>query len=272
MAERGCYVTLAELKTALGESAIETDRDAALLAALEDASRFVDQHTARKFYVVTATRYYSARNSGQVLVDDLLAVTTLKTDSDGDRTYEETWTSSDYDLEPDNGYPKWRLSVAPDGDYSFPAYRRGVEIAGTWGFGDGESASPWKASGATVTVATANGTTVTASDGTLFAVGQTILAGSEQMYITAIAVNSLTCERAVNGTTGAAQAGVAASIAQYPRPIRRATLRIAARTWRLESAPLGVQGGADMGVVSVSQAVDTETLHWLAPYRRMVVG
>ena len=274
MSERGCYVDLKTLKAVVGEST--TTNDASLLAAAEDASRYVDQHCARRFYVQTATRYYTARNPCVIDVDDLLAVTTLKTDSDGDRVYDETWAATDYDLtagDDYNAWPKWRVSVTPDGDYHFPRYQRGVQIAGSWGYGNGESASPWLASGITLTVATATGTAVTASSATNpFSAGQTILAGTEQMYLTSVLGTALTAERGVNGTTAAIQAAVAASIAQYPRNVIRATLRIAQRANALEGAPFGVRGSAEMGTLEVVSRMDPDILHWLAPFRHLTVG
>ena len=274
MPERGCYIDLKALKAVVGEGT--TTNDASLLAAAEDASRYVDQHCARRFYVQTATRYFTARNPCVLDVDDLLAVTTLKTDSDGDRTYDETWAVTDYDLtagDDYNAWPKWRVSVAPDGSYSFPRYSRGVEIAGSWGYGDGESVSPWKDSGLTITVATAGGAALTASNATNpFAAGQTLLIGTEQVYLTAVSGATLTAERGVNGTTAAIQAAAAASIAQYPRNIVRATLRIAQRANALEGAPFGVRGSADMGTQEVMTRMDPDILHWLAPFRHLVVG
>ena len=74
------------------------------------------------------------------LVEDLLTVTTLKTDADGDRTYESTWATTDYDLEPYNApraspaRPYTRIVTAPNGVYTFPSIRKGIEIAGSWGF------------------------------------------------------------------------------------------------------------------------------------------
>ncbi len=271
MIARGTYCDLPALKAALGVA--DTSEDAALLAALEDASRFVDGHCARPFYVVTASRYYTPRSSLELLVDDLLAVTTLATDADGDRVYETVWQPSDYDLEPYDEWPKWRIAVAPTSSLRLPrGMPRGVEIAGLWGHGDGEGSSPWQPSGATITVADAASPTLTASDGTRFAVGQTVLVGTEQCYLTAIAGNNLTAERGVNGTTAAAHAAEPASIARYPRPVRRACLRLAARAYRLEVAPFGVSGSAEMGTSDVVARQDPEVLHWLAPLRRIVVA
>jgi hypothetical protein len=127
------YATLAEIKTHLTISG-STDDDR-LEAAVEQASRAIDAECRRVFYATTATRYFQAEAPDLLILgDDLLTVTTLKTDQDGDRTYETTWATTDYDLTPDNASPKSAIHLAPQGRYSFPTHRKGVEIAGSWGY------------------------------------------------------------------------------------------------------------------------------------------
>lgn len=114
------------------------DNDKVIEDLLTTVSRYVDNWTQRKFYATTETRYYTAADPSTVFVDDLLSVTTLKTDSDGDRTYEDTWTTADYDLCPYNattdGLPYGWIETTPEGDYSFPSTKKGIEIAGSFGY------------------------------------------------------------------------------------------------------------------------------------------
>lgn len=126
------YATLAELKTYLGIT--DSVDDTNLEAAVEAASRAIDFECRRVFYATSATRYFTAE-AGDLLVlpDDLLSVTTLKTDDDADRVYETTWATTDYDLEPVNSTPYTRVHLSPLGRYAFPTQRRGVEIVGSWG-------------------------------------------------------------------------------------------------------------------------------------------
>lgn len=273
MAERGTYVDLVTLKRAVGESA--TANDASLLQAAEDASRYLDGECHRRFYIQTATRYFTAHNPCCLDIDDLLSVTTLKTDDDGDRVYETTWAEADYDLMAGadfNRYPKWRIATTPNGSYWLPAYPRGVEIAGVWGYGDG-TASPWLATGLTITVATAGGTSLTASSATnSFSAGQTLLIGTEQVYLTAVSGVTLTAERGVNGTTAAAHAAEAASVAQYPSGIRRAAMMLAEQMSRLEGAPFGVAGSPEMAVQTLSHDQQVFVLRVFSEYRLVTVG
>lgn len=136
MACANCYATTDELKTRL--DVLGTDDDAMLEDIIEAASRQIDGWCGRSFYAdAAATRYYTA-DSIDVLVlhDDLVSITTLKTDEDADRVYETTWAATDYDLEPLTGPPYTRIHLAPMGRYGFPTHRRAIEIVGTFGYSD----------------------------------------------------------------------------------------------------------------------------------------
>jgi hypothetical protein len=116
----------------------DLDDDARLEQIITAVSRAIDKDCRRRFYAATETRVYSAIRSDLCLVDDLLSVTTLKTDDDGDRTYDETWVAADYDLLPVNaaldGEPYRRIETTPRGSKRFPTHHKGVEIAGSFGY------------------------------------------------------------------------------------------------------------------------------------------
>lgn len=136
MAITNGYLTLSEAKSYLDIE--DTDDDIHLEIAVEAASRAIDDFCNRRFYSATETRYYTACDSLELAVDDVVSVTTLKTDPGSDGTFEETWSASDYLLAPFNantdGRPYTRILVADDGDYTFPVVTRGVEIAGSFGW------------------------------------------------------------------------------------------------------------------------------------------
>lgn len=142
MAIANGYITLAEMKASLSESAMATNSgdDAVMEDIIEAASRHIDNETRRRFYSSSAdeTRYYQTSNPSRVFVDDLLTVTTLKTDQDGDRTYETTWLTTDYDLMPANaalvGEPYTYIEITPLGVERFPRYTKGIQIVGTFGY------------------------------------------------------------------------------------------------------------------------------------------
>lgn len=134
------YATLNEAKAALSiKSQSDPDRFVALERMVESASRLVDAWCHRQFYQETETRHFAAQATAWLGIDDLVSVTTLKTDDDGDRTYETTWAATDYYLEPVNaaahGEPYTRIRLdAVSGDTTFSPYPKGVELAGVWGW------------------------------------------------------------------------------------------------------------------------------------------
>lgn len=132
------YTTLADVRARIGREADNVAKDSALNQAINAASRWIDRYCGRRFYRATETRYFTAEWGDILYVDDLASVTTLKTDEDGDRTYERTWAATDYDLEPFNavadGQPYTAIRVTPNGRYGFPTTRKGVEIAGSFGY------------------------------------------------------------------------------------------------------------------------------------------
>jgi hypothetical protein len=139
------YGTLANLKARLGIT--DTTDDAILSAVLEGVSRWVDAHCGRHFYKVAAqVRYYTPEVGDLLFTDDLTAVTTLKTDEDGDRIYERTWATTDFDLLPFNApsqsqpQPYTRIATTPKGLYSFPAGQaKSVELTADFGYVTGAS-------------------------------------------------------------------------------------------------------------------------------------
>ena len=92
------YCTTEELKSRLGITDTADDFELGLAAA--GASRAVDEITGRYFWRGTDTRTYIPESISRQSLDDLVSVTTLKVDRDGDGVYEETWTQgTDYALE-----------------------------------------------------------------------------------------------------------------------------------------------------------------------------
>lgn len=141
------YATVYELQAQIDPTRVAdytAADDTAMEIAIEAASRWIDEQLGTRFYATTETRYYTADFSDLLWVDDLLAVTTLKTDDDWDGTHEITWAASDYILEPRNnalrGRPYRQIRVNVNGDQTFPRnVVDGVEIVGSWGYHNGVS-------------------------------------------------------------------------------------------------------------------------------------
>jgi len=226
------YCSIADLKSALGVTS--TTDDTILRKIAEAASRVIDRYTNRYFYVESATKYFDGAT--RLWIPDLLAVTTLKTDEDADATYENTLTvTTDYLLYPLNTYPKTYIELGIDPDYgSFGGgAKRSVEIAGTWGYGDGISATPYIADTTISEDLTAGEAAVDVTATTNLSAGQTILIGTEQYFIYSISSSTLTTEPGVNGTTEATHtSGTTIYIYQYPYDVWQACIALSVSLYK----------------------------------------
>lgn len=92
------YCSVEELKSRLKIDG--TGDDFELTVAVQAASRSIDEICGRYFWRGTDTRTYVPESYWRQSVDDLVSVTSLKVDRDGDGVYEETWAQgTDYALE-----------------------------------------------------------------------------------------------------------------------------------------------------------------------------
>jgi len=133
------YATVAQLKARLHIPSATTAEDALLQELLDGAAELIDLWTGRSFVATTETRYYQSTDTTTVAVDNLVSVTTLATDDDGDRTYETTWAATDYRLLPLNaaadGEPYTAIAVdAINGVYRFPKQAASIKVVGSFGY------------------------------------------------------------------------------------------------------------------------------------------
>lgn len=261
----------------------DTTDDAIIDQVLYDVSREVDAYCNRRFWAGLETRYFGAIASCGVRVDDLLSVTSLKTDEDLDRVYETTWSTTDYDLEPVNAplesppRPYSQILTTPNGRYSFPCQRRAVQVAGLFGGFDVRQAS-----GATLAEDLDTSETVLdVSASAPFRVGQIVIVDEERMEISAVTANddptpdTITVTRAVNGTAAATHtSGAVLYTAAYPivseAVMHQVTLEFAAK-----NSPLGQVGGSEFGQAVRAQyeiGLHPFTKRKLMPLRLRKVG
>lgn len=139
MAITNGYCSLNDIKAALRIT--DSTDDALLELAVESASRMIDSVAERVFYSAgTATRTFAAARDDLVQIDDCRTITTLKTSTNADYIYDQTWTVTDYQGEPLNqlvaGQSTPFTRVRATGDYNFPVASgvATVEIVGVWGF------------------------------------------------------------------------------------------------------------------------------------------
>jgi hypothetical protein len=143
MAITNGYCTLADLKAALRVQ--DSIDDSLLELAIESASREIDGYCERLFYSTTGTRVYAPTNIYTVTTDDIISVTTLKSSSDG-VTYDITWATSDYQLEPLNGVAGGLVTpftrIRATGNYLMPSFSVGtfyelealIQVVGVFGW------------------------------------------------------------------------------------------------------------------------------------------
>lgn len=136
------YCTPEALKSRTGISDSLDDRE--ILAACEGVSRWIDDHYTT-FARRTATMTFEPCGPYSLSIPDMVSVTTLKTDEDGDGVFETTWSASDYELQPVNAavqiQPKPYTAIAAVGSKTFPQFARGggtrrhrVQIVGVYGW------------------------------------------------------------------------------------------------------------------------------------------
>lgn len=106
------------------KSVIDQKDDSGLESVITAASRLIDANRGRRFYTAEETRVYAACYAGMIEIDDLVTLTSLKTDPSGDGSFPNTWATSDYRLSPynalANGEPYTWIETRQGGAYSFP--------------------------------------------------------------------------------------------------------------------------------------------------------
>jgi hypothetical protein len=163
----------------------------------------------------------------------LISATTVTSYEDTARTSSETLTegiANDYLLRPYNSSPKFEITLTEETTKSFGAGQQVLSIAGKWGWNEDTSPDTTTLNGA---ISSTSATSVVLTSATNFSVGNTILIGTEQMYIRVISSNTLTVTRGVNGTTAATHSDSATvSRYVYPSLVRETCLDVARVLWR----------------------------------------
>ena len=268
-AYRSLYGDLTKLKddSLLKDPAAGSGDDDEMFQLLIAVSDWVEFYCNRHFYPRTQTLVFDGNSAGRLLVPDLVSVTSLKEDTNDDKNFNETWAGTDYWLEPYNAEPtqQWgqpytsvRLRQQGSKD-SFTAGEQRFQIDGIWGYRQFKEDSGTDLNDASMTTSKI---TVAVDDGTQFAIGQTIMIGSEQILITNVSSNNLTVTRAINGTTAVAHGdNTDVFTLRWPASVERAALIQAARIWTR---------AADFEPFFVDADLDTDVRILLEPYRKLV--
>ena len=166
------------------------------------------------------------------------------------RTENETLTegaANDYFLVPYNSDPKIELKLNEDTSKQFYSGQQTLAIVGTFG---------WQNTTSTVTTISANITTtsttsVSVTAATDISEGNTILIGTEQMYVESISSTTLTVVRGVHGTTAATHtSGDDLAVYTYPDDVVEICLDLARIEYR--ERDMGVQDAFGSGDVALT--------------------
>ncbi len=275
------YADLTTLKSSGVLNITGTGFDTRLRELLVTGSRLIDRYCNRHFYVLVATRKFDGDGGTKLPVPDLISVTSLKTDDNKDRTFETTWAATDYLLYPPNADPtkEWggpysRVLVDTEAG-SEDVFTQGlqtVQIDGKWGYREVTEDSGTDINNGAGYSATA--TALVVDDGSKLAVGQTLLIGSEQLYVTEISTNTLTVTRGVNGTTAASIADNAdINLYRYPDPVGQACLLQASQLWhRKDAAFHPASSQAVTGRFGSFTRLDPDIRQLLSAYRKLPAG
>jgi hypothetical protein len=218
----------------------------------ETVSRQIDRFTGRTFYAATDTRYFSGDDKTRVLLPfDITAITTLKEDDNGDATYNKTFSSSDYvkwpyDAASTEGKTWSRpitaleINLRSTGSQDvFMSGQKRYEIVGRFGYSEDVQDT-----GVNIVAATGSSDTriqVTIASSTKVEIGDTLLVGTEQMYVHARSSSGYyEVNRAVNGTSVSAHSS-SAQVNRYvwPSEITEAAMMQTVRLWSRREQAFG---------------------------------
>lgn len=233
--------------------------------AAETVTRLFDEYVGFGFHPVSGQRFFETSNSYHLnLKTPVLSIDGLVTDAEGNSSYESTITTDRYFLTPHNATletpsrPYWgielRRTVTSTAVTSSPILPmnidRGVRVTGTWGYYNQTRSS----SATLATAVTSGATTIQINFATALHVGQSILMGTERMFVTRSPVTSTGAHTStidvLRGQDGASNTShscaTAITIYEYPI-IQQAALYQAEQEYRAKDVPLGVAGGQPFG-------------------------
>jgi len=140
LAITNAYCTLADVKAALRLT--DTVDDALIENSINAASRMIDQYCNRYFYSTSAgeVRYFKAVDAFNCWIDDCQTITEVRTAQSNPITYNQIWSSTDFQTIPANTYANGAYhpitGLIAVYNYFFPTWQESnlVKVTGTWGW------------------------------------------------------------------------------------------------------------------------------------------
>ncbi|MBN4064346.1 hypothetical protein JYU04_01270 [Dehalococcoides mccartyi] len=272
------YIGIDDLKSRMGISG--TSNDAVLWSTLHAVSRAIDRFCNRHFYVIESVRIFDVDNAAVVAIPDLIVVTEILEDRDGDRVFETTRSVAEYALYPVNAAPEsaWGrpfVEIRSDlglGVDEFSVGRSRLSIEGHWGYrfhtvDTGSVVSTGGGISSTVTV-------VPVDAANEIQAGMTIVAEGEQMFVRSVTGTNLSVRRGVNGSTASTHADTTAiSMVAVPAEVSEATALLTSRYWKSKDATsIGIAGTTGFGAIRVRAGFDIEIEQLLGSIRKLAIG
>jgi hypothetical protein len=278
------YVRLDDLKDRAGLNIAGTTENAALRRLFEAVSEQIDDHVHRTFQPFKAVRIFDGNGKTRIpLKWDIARITSLTEDDNLDGAFNTTFGSSDYVTWPydaastedvDWARPVTALEINLKGSGNQDVWlsgKRMYKMTAIFGYAERVRDEGVRTTGSSFTAAS---TSFLASNSTRVSVGDTVLVGSEQMYVVHRTSSEVHVDRAVNGTTAAVHASSAVvSRFIYPGAIAQAALMQVSRLWtRRESGysdnAIGLQESGQAGPMVTGMDADVRQL--ISKYKRPV--
>ncbi len=280
------YISVDILKGTAALALNTTAYDTRLREITENVTREFDRFMNRTLHPHTRTLYFGGDGGKELLVPDLIAVTSIKEDNNLDGTFNVTWSSDDYFLMPHNadptsewGRPYTSIQVSDRTVGTQDAFERGIknyEIVGTWGYIDVTRDTGRNTSASIDSTATA--IDLDGSVGSALLIGMVIQVESEQMYVSDVGTSGptgtqITVRRGQNGSTaGTHAADTDISYYVHPGPVMEAALIQTARLWsRRDSGFANEVGFLETGRMVTFKGIDDDVKQLLGPYRKIAI-
>ena len=271
------YATLAEYKefsVARGQTGFtDTGDDVVIDNLLEQASRYIDDKTARWFYPRIELRNYSLPDSRKLLLDaDLLAVITFLNGED------TAITSGDYHLLPKNATPYYAIKLTDISSVTWLSDSSGssefvLDLTAVFGYHN-QYADGWTTGSTLGEDLDTSETEWDVASETLFSAGNIIRVDNEIGIVSTTATGKINVvARGDNGSTAATHSnGATVEVWQPMEGARQAVLETAMQAYkrRFGKAEGGIATVTGAGVVLTPRDIPALTEEFIRVHRRYV--
>lgn len=272
------YCQTAHVRAGLGKQASDTGDDDLIVRLAEQVARNADLVIGGTFFSVTATRIFdtwpdSDNRRIQWLPEPVLTISAAAVDLDGDGVF-ETSLSGSYRLRPYNEAAKFAIELLTNASAlgTWPNLSGGLQLTGVFGWSNETEDTGLVVPAGNLTAGATSVTTAGATTG--ISVGETLVIGSEQIYVSAnsTSTKTLTIVRGINGTTAAAHtSGDIIYRRRYPREIEEIAILDTVRLYReVRTGASGIVADPSMGGYSFGSTYP-RIKEVLAQYRISVV-